>query len=124
MYCTDIAKMIEAPIFHVNGEDPLTVIEVARMALEFRQEFGRDVVIDIYCYRRHGHNETDEPTFTHPNLYHTIKGHPLLSEMFAAEAAALGTVTPEEAAGIKGESLAELEAALAEAKKTARFEEE
>ena len=117
MYCTDIAKMIEAPIFHVNGEDPLTVIEVARMALEFRQEFGRDVVIDIYCYRRHGHNETDEPTFTHPNLYHAIKAHPLLSEKFSAEAAALGMVAPEEAAGIKAESLAELEAALAEAKK-------
>ena len=117
MYCTDIAKMIEAPIFHVNGEDPLTVIEVAQMALEFRQEFGRDVIIDIYCYRRHGHNETDEPTFTHPNLYHTIKNHPLLSEKFAAEAAAIGTVALEEAAAIKAESLAELEAALAEAKK-------
>ena len=116
MYCTDIAKMIEAPIFHVNGEDPLTVIEVARMALEFRQEFGRDVVIDIYCYRRHGHNETDEPTFTQPDLYNTIKTHPLLSEKFAAEASGLGTVTPEEAASIKAESLAELEAALVEAK--------
>ncbi|MFZ4775675.1 MAG: 2-oxoglutarate dehydrogenase E1 component [Terrimicrobiaceae bacterium] len=117
MYCTDIAKMIEAPIFHVNGEDPLTVIEVAKMALEFRQEFGRDVVIDIYCYRRHGHNETDEPSFTQPDLYNTIKKHPLLSEKFAAEAAAMGTVTAEEAMGIKAESLAELEAALVEAKK-------
>ena len=117
MYCTDIAKMIEAPIFHVNGEDPLTVIEVAKMALEFRQEFGRDVVIDIYCYRRHGHNETDEPSFTQPDLYNTIKKHPLLSEKFAAEAAATGTVTAEEAMGIKAESLAELEAALVEAKK-------
>lgn len=117
MYCTDIAKMIEAPIFHVNGEDPLTVIEVAQMALEFRQEFGRDVVIDIYCYRRHGHNETDEPTFTHPNLYNVIKNHPLLSEKFAGEAAALGIVTPDEAGKIKAESLAELEAALVEAKK-------
>ena len=116
-YCTDIAKMIEAPIFHVNGEDPLTVIEVARMALEFRQEFGRDVVIDICCYRRHGHNETDEPTFTHPNLYNAIKHHPPLSEIFASEAAALGTVPPEEAAGIRAGALAELETALAEAKK-------
>lgn len=117
MYCTDIAKMIEAPIFHVNGEDPLTVIEIARMALEFRQEFGRDVVIDIYCYRRHGHNETDEPSFTHPDLYNTIKDHPLLSEKFAGEVDARGTVSADEAAGIKAESLAELEAALTAAKK-------
>jgi len=119
MYCTDIAKMIEAPIFHVNGEDPLTVIEVAQMALEFRQEFGRDVVIDIYCYRRHGHNETDEPSFTQPDLYNVIDDHPLLSEKFASQAAALGTVKIEEAAAIKSVALAELEAALVDAKKPA-----
>ena len=117
LYCTDIAKMIEAPIFHVNGEDPLAVIEIAQMALEFRQEFGRDVVVDIYCYRRHGHNETDEPTFTHPNLYNVIKNHPLLSKKFSEEAAAAGTVSPAEAEEIKAVALAELEAALVEAKK-------
>jgi 2-oxoglutarate dehydrogenase E1 component len=117
MYCTDIAKMLEVPVFHVNGEDPIAVIEVARLALEFRQEFGRDVVVDIYCYRRHGHNETDEPSFTQPDLYNTIKAHPLLSETFAAQAAAAGTVSGDAAASIRAETLAELEAALAEAKK-------
>ena len=116
-YCTDMAKMVDAPIFHVNGEDPLTVIEVAQIALEFRQKFRRDVVIDIYCYRRHGHNETDEPLFTQPDLYSIIKGHPLLSTTFAAQVASLGTVTSEEAAEIKAKLLEKLEAAFSEVKK-------
>jgi 2-oxoglutarate dehydrogenase E1 component len=117
MYCTDMAKMIEAPIFHVNGDDALAVVEVARMAMEFRQEFQRDVVVDIYCYRRHGHNETDEPSFTQPNLYSKIKTHPLPSEVFLEKVLPLGTVTREEAADIKAESLAELGEALQVAKK-------
>ena len=116
-YCTDMAKMVDAPIFHVNGEDPLTVIEVAQIALEFRQKFRRDVVIDIYCYRRHGHNETDEPLFTQPDLYSIIKVHPLLSATFAAQVSALGTVTADEAAGIKAKLLEKLEAAFTEVKK-------
>src|SRR6202035_3790048 len=64
IYATDIAKMIEVPIFHVNGDDPIAVAFVAKTAFEFRQQFGRDIVIDMYCYRRYGHNETDEPSFT------------------------------------------------------------
>ncbi len=116
MYCTDIAKIVEAPIFHVNGEDPLAVIQVARIALEFRQEFGRDAVVDIYCYRRHGHNELDEPSFTQPNLYKNIKGHPLLSESFAAEIDALGTVSKDDIEKIKNETIAELESAQADVK--------
>ena len=116
-YCTDMAKMVDAPIFHVNGEDPLTVIEVAQIALEFRQKFRRDVVIDIYCYRRHGHNETDEPLFTQPDLYSIIKAHPLLSITFADQVSALGTVTPDEASGIKSKLLEKLEAAFTEVKK-------
>jgi len=115
-YCTDMAKMVEAPIFHVNGEDPLAVIQVAEFAAEFRQEFGRDVVIDIYCYRRHGHNELDEPTFTQPNLYKQISEHRLLSDIFTEEIHNLGTISDEEVAAIKSETLAELETALAEVK--------
>ncbi len=116
MYCTDIAKIVEAPIFHVNGEDPLAVIQVAKIALEFRQEFGGDAVVDIYCYRRHGHNELDEPSFTQPGLYKTIGKHPLLSDTFSAEIEQLGTISKTDIERIKNETIAELEAAQSEVK--------
>lgn len=116
-YCTDIAKIVDAPVFHVNGEDPLTVLEVARIAFDFRQTFGRDVVIDIYGYRRHGHNETDEPSFTQPDIYHVIKKHPLPGARLAAELAALGTVTPAEAEALRDACIASLDKELAQAAK-------
>jgi 2-oxoglutarate dehydrogenase E1 component len=115
-YCTEIAKMVDAPIFHVNGEDPIAVMEVSKIALEFRHEFGRDVVVDIYCYRRHGHNEGDEPAFTQPDLYGRIKNHPLPSEVFLNQIASHGTVPAEEAAALKAESLNELNDALSQVK--------
>ena len=115
-YCTEIAKMVDAPIFHVNGEDPIAVMEMSKIALEFRHEFGRDVVVDIYCYRRHGHNEGDEPAFTQPDLYNRIKNHPLPSEVFLNQIASLGTVSAEEAAALKAESLKELNDALSQVK--------
>jgi 2-oxoglutarate dehydrogenase E1 component len=118
-YCTEIAKMVDAPIFHVNGEDPIAVMEMAKIALEFRHEFGRDVVVDIYCYRRHGHNEGDEPAFTQPDLYNRIKSHPLPSEVFLAQIAPLGTVSAEEATAIKAESITELNDALSQVKHAA-----
>ena len=74
-YPTDIALMVEAPIFHVNGDDPEAVVHAARVAIEFRQKFRKDVVLDIFCYRRFGHNEGDEPMFTNPIMYKKIKGH-------------------------------------------------
>jgi 2-oxoglutarate dehydrogenase E1 component len=82
LYCTDVAKMIEAPIFHVNGDDPEAVVLVTDLALDYRQEFGCDVVIDIYGYRRHGHNEADEPAFTQPILYRRINDHPPVMEIY------------------------------------------
>jgi len=115
-YCTDAAKMIEAPVFHVNGDDPIAVYQVSQMALEFRQEFGRDVVIDIYCYRRHGHNEGDEPSFTQPDLYSRIENHPPLSETLIAKCNELGTVSEEDAAEIQAEAMQELEDALTSVK--------
>ncbi|AUH34978.1 2-oxoglutarate dehydrogenase E1 component [Paracoccus tegillarcae] len=81
-YPTDIALMVEAPIFHVNGDDPEAVVHAARVAIEFRQKFHKDVVIDIFCYRRFGHNEGDEPMFTNPAMYKQIKGHKTTLQLY------------------------------------------
>ncbi|MBU2958528.1 2-oxoglutarate dehydrogenase E1 component [Paracoccus sp. 1_MG-2023] len=81
-YPTDIALMVEAPIFHVNGDDPEAVVHAAKVATEFRQKFRKDVVIDIFCYRRFGHNEGDEPMFTNPAMYHSIKGHKTTLQLY------------------------------------------
>src|SRR2546423_547621 len=96
MYATDVAKMIEAPIFHVNGDDPLAVMFVTETALDFRQEFGRDVVIDMYCYRRHGHQEVDEPSFTQPDLYAKIEKRPSVAQLYKREMLEAGTLTEDD----------------------------
>src|SRR3989440_364413 len=101
MYATDIAKMIEAPIFHVNGDDPLAVAWCAQLALEFRQQFQRDVVVDMYCYRRYGHNEGDEPSFTQPNLYAKIQKRPPVAQLFRKELTDAGKLSEEEAASLE-----------------------
>ncbi len=90
-YATDVAKMIEAPVFHVNGDHPLEVLYVAQLALEFRQTWGRDVIIDMYCYRRHGHNEGDEPAFTQPHLVSAIKTHASVATLIRQRLKAEGT---------------------------------
>jgi 2-oxoglutarate dehydrogenase E1 component len=92
-YCTDIAKGVQAPIFHVNGDDPEAVVHVARIATEFRQEFKTDAVIDMVCYRRHGHNEADEPAFTQPQMYRKIAAQPTTRALYAAKLVAEGTLT-------------------------------
>ncbi len=83
-YPSDVAKGVQAPIFHVNGDDPEAVVEVARIAAEYRREFNKDVVVDLFCYRRHGHNEGDEPAFTQPLMYRTIARHPTTRQIYAA----------------------------------------
>ncbi len=99
-YSSDIAKGIQAPIFHVNADDPEAVVHVARIATEFRQEFKTDAVIDMICYRRHGHNESDEPAFTQPLMYRKIASHPTTRAVYAKKLVTEGTVTEAEANGL------------------------
>jgi len=94
-YPSDVAKMIQTPIFHVNGDDPEAVVHVARIAMEFRQEFKKDVVIDMFCYRRHGHNEGDEPMFTNPIMYKAIAKHPTTREIYARKLIDEGVLTED-----------------------------
>src|SRR5881275_1050457 len=108
-YATDIAKMIEAPIFHVNGDDPLAVKFVSDLAFDFRQRFGRDVVIDLYCYRRYGHNEGDEPSFTQPDLYAKIEKRPSVTQLYKRELLDAGTLSEDDAASLETEFALRLE---------------
>src|SRR5436189_4752623 len=112
MYATDIAKMIEVPILHVNDEDPLALKFVTEMALDFRQEFGRDFVVDMYCYRKYGHQEVDEPSFTQPDLYARIDKRPSVTQIYKRELLDRGVLTQDEAASLETEFQLRLEMAL------------
>ena len=111
-YATDIAKMLQSPIFHVNGEDPEAVAQTVHVAMEFRQFFQRDVVIDMYCFRRRGHNEGDEPAFTQPLLYQTIRKRQPVRVSYLEHLLRLGGITREEAEALIEEERASLEEAL------------
>jgi 2-oxoglutarate dehydrogenase E1 component len=100
MYCSDVAKMLETPIFHVNGDDPEAVVFVTRLALAYRQRFHKDVVIDLVCYRRHGHNEADEPSATQPTMYQVIRKHLTTRKLYADKLVAQGVITDADAAAM------------------------
>ena len=111
-YPSDVAKMIDAPIFHVNGDDPEAVVFAAKVAIEFRQKFHKPVVIDMFCYRRHGHNEGDEPAFTQPVMYKRIATHPGTLEIYSKRLIADGVMTEGEVEKAKADWRARLDAEL------------
>jgi 2-oxoglutarate dehydrogenase E1 component len=110
LYCTDVAKMVNAPVLHVNGDDPEAVVFCARLAFDFRAKFQRDVVIDLVCYRRHGHNEADEPAATQPLMYQVIRARPTAREMYAKLLAGEGVIADADAQAMIDAYRAKLEA--------------
>lgn len=115
-YASDLAKMILAPIFHVNGDEPEAAVHAVRLAMEYRQKFGKDVVIDLICYRKHGHNEGDEPAFTQPGLYKEINNHRSVRDIYAAELVRRKDFGPEDVEQVKKDFEEILENAFEEAK--------
>jgi 2-oxoglutarate dehydrogenase E1 component len=115
-YCTSVAKMLGVPIFHVNGDDPIAAVTTIQLAFEFRQKFQRDVVVDMFCYRRHGHNEGDEPRFTQPLMYSAIEDHPPISDIFFGHLVKFGDITPDEVRAFRAEFETKLNNALAKSK--------
>ena len=120
MYCTSVAKMVGAPIFHVNGDDPMAAVTTIQLAFEYRQQFKRDVVVDMYCYRRQGHNEGDEPRFTQPLMYSAIEDHPPISDIFFGHLVKFGDITPDEVHTFRATFEEKLNNALQKSKVTAK----
>ncbi|MGR3914015.1 MAG: 2-oxoglutarate dehydrogenase E1 component [Gammaproteobacteria bacterium] len=110
LYCTEVAKMVQAPIFHVNGDDPEAARQAARLALEYRMQFGGDAILDIVCYRRHGHNEADEPSITQPIMYGKIKARKTPREIYAERLIADGALKPARAEAMVADYRAQLDA--------------
>jgi len=117
-YPSDLARVVEAPVFHVNGDEPEAVVQAARLAVGFRQAFGLDVVVNLVCYRRHGHNELDDPTFTQPALYRRIRGHPSVARQYGDRLEAEGVVSAADRTGLRETVQEALETALARARET------
>jgi 2-oxoglutarate dehydrogenase E1 component len=116
-YATDISHVLKVPVFHVNGEDPEAVAHVTRLAIEYRQRYGKDVIIDMYCYRKWGHNEGDEPRYTQPTMYAAIDKQPSVREVYVKRLLSMGQITAEQAQEIAEKSRANLTSAQEDAKK-------
>ncbi|MFY0607382.1 MAG: 2-oxoglutarate dehydrogenase E1 component [Cyclobacteriaceae bacterium] len=116
IYCTDLAKIVDAPVLHVNGDDPEAVNFAANLAVEYRQKFQKDFFIDLLCYRRHGHNESDEPKFTQPKLYNLIAKHPNPREIYVKQLIARGDINEARAKGLDKEFKQQLQDRLDEVK--------
>jgi 2-oxoglutarate dehydrogenase E1 component len=116
-YCTDVAHQMQVPVFHINGDDPEAAVYVAKLAVEWRQRFRRDVIIDLTCYRRFGHNEGDDPTFTQPEMYERISGHPSVRALYQKRVIDRGTLSSSDCDAIDERFLAEFDAALEQSKK-------
>ncbi|WP_410519510.1 2-oxoglutarate dehydrogenase E1 component [Candidatus Anaplasma sp. TIGMIC] len=114
LYCSDVAKMVDAPVFHVNGDDPESVVEVMQIAMEYRDKFKKDVVVDIVCYRRHGHNEGDAPSFTQPLMYGRIAKHKTVATSYGDKLVAEGVVSKEEIESFRKQFRAGLDSAYSE----------
>jgi len=120
-YCTDITRMLRCPVFHVNGEDPEAVAQAVTLATEYRQRFHGDVVLDLYCYRKYGHNEGDEPRFTQPEMYAAIDEKQTVREVYVEHLIKVGKLTREQAEEIKVRSQQDLENALEDARKNRTY---
>jgi 2-oxoglutarate dehydrogenase E1 component len=117
-YCTDIARVLRAPVFHVNGEDPEAVVWAVQLGVDYRQTFGQDVLIDLYCYRKYGHNEADEPSFTQPVMYEVIRRKPPARAIYARQLAENGIATTQEAEDLMRARVQQLEEELERTRKT------
>ena len=116
VYCTDIARMVQAPIFHVNGDDPEACVRTLEVAFDFRQQFKKDVVIDMICYRRHGHNEGDDPSYTQPEMYRKIAACKPVSDLYAAQLMHEGVASPDQVERLRKRIVQRLEDGFEEAK--------
>ncbi|UJR81811.1 2-oxoglutarate dehydrogenase E1 component [Sandaracinus amylolyticus] len=117
-YCTDLVRMLRCPVFHVNGEDPEAVAQVAKLAAEYRQRYSKDVVVDLYCYRKYGHNEGDEPRFTQPVMYRAVDSKKTVRQVYVDRLLELGKITPNEADAIMQERRERLSKALHQVRET------